>query len=176
MVSIGRCMGSAVAVVVASVTLVVSAPAADSSRPYSAAEREALKVVNAWDQAWKTKDARQIGQYMADDVEFDDPNAFGRGTVKGREQFIRDYDDPKTMMKGIEYYDILSQYAAGGPEQTVVVQKRRDHFVMNGRHMTLSFVGFFVVKDGKIVQWRDIALQKLPAAPASAAAPSTPGN
>ena len=173
MVSIGRCLGSAIVVVVAAATLAAPAPAADASgRAYSAAERAALKVVNDWDQAWKSKDARQIGQYMADDVEFDDPNAFGRGTVKGRDQFIRDYDDPKTMMKGIEYYDILSQYAAGGPDQTVVVQKRRDHFVMNGRHMSLSFVGFFVVKDGKIVQWRDIPLQKLPSAPAAAAAPS----
>lgn len=132
-------------------------------------EAEALRIVNAWDEAWRTKDPEKIAAYMSDDVAYE-----VQGMQKGREQFVRDYR--RLMMEGIDYYEILSEYAAGGERQTVVVQKRIDHITRpNGDKAALDFVGYFRVQGGKIVEWRDIGIRAMPAGFAPLA-PRPPGQ
>ena len=59
------------------------AQASDSSQ----LEQDAIKVVNAWDAAWATKDAEKVAAYMADDCEFRaDPKE--TELKKGRAEFV----------------------------------------------------------------------------------------
>ena len=37
----------------------------------------------------------------------------------------------------------------------VVINERVDHFDMGDRKMAFHVAGFFLVKDGKIVEWQD---------------------
>ena len=44
---------------------------AASAVGYNSYERQALQVVHDWDEAWKSKNAQQIAQYMSSDVVID---------------------------------------------------------------------------------------------------------
>ena len=121
-------------------------------------ELDALKLVNAWDQAWNQKDVQKVASYMTDDVEFGLPGMI----FKGRAQFLQEW--VKQNMSGITY-EIVSEYAAGDVNQTVVVQKRVDHATIGGNKMDLPFVGYFRVKGGKIIEWLDVPIGNLPPIP-----------
>lgn len=131
---------------------------AQSSGSYNQYEKEALKVVQAWDEAWKTKDPEKIAQYMTEDVIIRDPSV-QKESGTGRQKFISAY---KKLMTGINYYEVTSRFAAGDAMQTVVVEKRRDHVTMNGKEQILNFVGYFRVMNGKIVEWADVAIVRPP--------------
>lgn len=133
---------------------------AASAAGYNSYERQALQVVHDWDEAWKSKDAQKIARYMSSDVVIDGTTP--GTTVKGQDAFIAQYNDPKTGMRGIDYYQVVARFAAGDSNQTVVVEKRRDHVTINGKHVVLPFVGYFHVKGGKIVEWHDVDIAPFP--------------
>jgi limonene-1,2-epoxide hydrolase len=127
-------------------------------------EQEALRIVNAWDDAWNQKDPQKMLSYMSDDLVAGD----GRNVWKGKAELLDAYK--RLNMTGITY-EVVSEYAAGGEGQTVVVQKRIDHVNMNGRKMDLQFVGYFRVRDGKIMEWQDVGIGRMPAGLAPGGAP-----
>jgi hypothetical protein len=73
---------------------------------YNAQEQEALRIVNAWDQAWNQKDPQKILSYMADDLVAGD----GRNVWKGKAELLDAYH--RLNMSGITY-EVVSEYAAG---------------------------------------------------------------
>jgi limonene-1,2-epoxide hydrolase len=133
---------------------------AQSSNGYNKEELAALKIVHDSDEGWKAKSAAQIAANFADDIIVTDPLIKRESGANNKEKFINSYNH--TMVKFLDYYEVVSRYAAGGPGQTVVVEKRRDHVKMNGKNMVLPFVGYFRVKDGKIVEWEDVGLMIRP--------------
>lgn len=153
---------------------------AQSSGSYNKYEQEALKIVHDWDEAWKTKDAKKIAQYMAEDVVIPDP-IVQKESGTGREKFINAYNKNKAM-SAINYYEVISRYAAGSDFQTIVMEKRRDHVTMDGKETVLNFVGYFRVQKGKIVEWVDVPIVLPPGAkgpppspgPSAAAPPGAP--
>ncbi len=134
--------------------------AADTS-VYNQYERQALKVVHDWDEAWRSKDAQKIAQYMAADVVMDNPTKMGE-LEKGSDAFIADYNNPKTGYQGIDHYEVVARSAVGGPEQAAVIEKRRDHVTVNGKHMVFSFAGYFELRNGKITRWHEVQLAPFP--------------
>jgi limonene-1,2-epoxide hydrolase len=136
---------------------------AQSSKGYTKQELAALKIVHDSDEGWKAKSADQIAANFADDIIVSDPTITRETGANNKEKFINSYNH--TMVKFINYYDVVSRYAAGGPGQVVVVEKRRDHAKFNGKDSVLPFVGFFRVKDGKIIEWQDISIGNMPLGP-----------
>lgn len=133
---------------------------AQQSPAFSKQEREAIEIVNAWNTAWATKDGEKVASYMAEDVQYTDEE--DKPFKKGRAQFIQDY---KTKYVNIvESYDVVASYAAGDSDGVAVMQKRIDNVIsFDGKQkMKLPYVGFFKVRNGKIVEWIDVRIAKIP--------------
>jgi limonene-1,2-epoxide hydrolase len=145
---------------------------AQSSEGYTRQELAALKIVHDSDEGWKAKSAEQIAANFADDILVRDRTITSESGANNKEKFINSYNH--TMVKFLDYYEVVSRYAAGGPGGVVVVEKRRDHVKMNGKNIIAPFVGYFLVKDGKIVEWEDIGLGNMRLGPAPGAGAGGP--
>ena len=161
-VTLSSCKSRVICALCAAVVLLGSSVAsAQSPARMNPQEQEALKIVNAWNAAWNMKDVQKVASYMSEDIEFGLPGRL----FKGRAKFLEEWVNQN--MSGITY-EILSEYAAGDVNQTVVVQKRVDHVNMNGRKMDLSFAAYFRVKGDKIIEWLDVPIGNLPPPPPGA--------
>jgi len=118
----------------------------------TAAETANEKVVNDFCAAWESMDVEKIGSYLDDDVSFrmidTAPVVEGKDkVVAGFPAFFERLDSAR--------FEMLRSVAMG----TVVVNDRIDHFHhKDGKKDAYHITGVFVVKGGKIVEWRDYLL------------------
>jgi limonene-1,2-epoxide hydrolase len=128
--------------------------AAQPTQGYNKYEIQALDVVRDWVEGWNRKDTQHFSRTMTHDAIISLPAAQNQPGATSLEKFINAYDNVERNL--IQRLDILSRYAAGDAGQVVVVEKRIDHLVQRGQEFTVSVVGYFRLKDGKIVEWHDV--------------------
>lgn len=162
--------------VCASLLVVAGAPvlsrAQQAGPEWSKTEREAVEVVNAWRKAWMTKDAQKTASYMAENVLYQDDES--KPFKTGRASFMQDYNS--LYVKIITKYEMLATYAAGGDDGVAVMQKRIDHVNRrDGGTALYPYVGYYKVKDGRIIEWREIRIARPPEGVGPAPTPSAAG-
>lgn len=134
----------------------VSKSHAQDAAGFPEVEAANVQVVNDFCAAWESMDMEKIYSYAADDIVFHmteaTPAISGKvALIEGTKQFLAAAKSAK--------FEVLRTQAMGN----VVINERIDHFdlgeVKNAFHVT----GFFFLKDGKIVQWRDYSVPKIEA-------------
>jgi limonene-1,2-epoxide hydrolase len=158
---------SMVAVASMAIGMLFTACIAEAQQPatpttsWNSYERTAVEIVNAWAAAWSTKDPQKIASYMSDDVEYRDMLSMTESR-KGRDRFIADYNK---FMNTMDSMTVTSTYAVGGEAETIVIHRRIDQLTMKGKAMSSPYAGVFLVKDGKIVNWLDVPMNKMSGPP-----------
>jgi limonene-1,2-epoxide hydrolase len=120
------------------------AKAADISEIEKANE----KVVNDFCAAWESLDPDQLGSFLADDATF--RMIESRPRVDGREAIINGIKGFLANAKSARFEMIRSTVMGN-----TVLNERIDHFDMGENKMAFHITGFFLVKDGKIIEWQD---------------------
>lgn len=120
------------------------AHAADMSEIEKANE----KVVNDFCAAWETLDLDKLGSFLADDAVFRMIESTPR--IEGREAIIDGIKGFLATAKSARF-EMLRSTVIGN----TVLNERIDHFDMGERKMDFHISGFFLVKEGKIVEWQD---------------------
>ena len=100
-------------------------------------------------------DNAKIAPFIGDDIVFQLID--GQPLIEGKEAFLASGEQFFAQYERAEFV-IHRSYAIGN----LVINQRDDHFYPKdgGRRTTFSVSGFFVVKDDKIVEWRDDSLPK----------------
>ncbi len=98
-------------------------------------------------------DAEKISPFFADDIVFQLID--GQPPITGKEAFLASGAQFFAQYQRAEFV-IHRSYAIGN----LVINHRDDHFYPKdgGKRTTFTVSGFFVVKEDKIVEWRDYAL------------------
>ena len=105
------------------------------------------EVVQGMIAAIERKDLAAACAFMADDVEYDNvpmAKVFG---VEAVTTTLAPFIGGCTRIEWV-----VNHQAASGE---VVMNERVDRFEMGGRWVELAVAGLFIVRDGKIVLWRD---------------------
>lgn len=98
-------------------------------------------------------DPEKIAPFIGDDIVFQLID--GQPPIEGKEAFMAGGAQFFAPFERAEFI-IHRSHAIGN----LVINQRDDHFYPKngGDRTTFSVSGFFVIKDGKIVEWRDYAL------------------
>ena len=135
--------------------LVTPAAATDadkSSKDNAAREKQNTEVVTNFCKAWSGKDVEKLIPFISAEIEY---HMFeGAPPIKGVEQFKERLGGFMAGMKEINW-EIFRSQAMGD----IVINERIDHFIQaagskrpdNHFHIT----GVFLVREGKIVYWKD---------------------
>lgn len=105
------------------------------------------QIVTTVIQAFERKDLDTACALMAHDVEYDNVPL---GKVVGPDAVASTLGPFFAMCGRIEWV-VLHQAASGD----VVMNERIDRFEIGGRWVELAVAGVWVVRDGKVVLWRD---------------------
>lgn len=108
----------------------------------------AEKVVNDFCAAWETMDSEKLASFLDDGIVFRmmDTAPFVEGKeamMGGIKQFLATYKSAN--------FEMVRSAAFGN----IVVNERIDHFENEDREDAFHVTGVFLVKEGKIVEWRD---------------------
>ena len=130
-----------------------SAARAEDAVGFPDVEAANVEVVNDFCAAWESMDLEKIYQYAADDITFhmteSTPPIHGKqALIDGTKQFLAPAKSAK--------FEVLRTQAMGN----TVINERLDHFEMGETKNTFHVTGFFFLKDGKIVEWRDYSVPK----------------
>ncbi len=107
----------------------------------------ALDTVNAFLVAAAKRDYDTALPMLTDDVEYQNmPIA----PVKGRDA-VREQLEALLAMGGDSEWNVLREVADGD----VVMNERVDRFEIGGAWIDLPVMGVFVLRDGRIAEWRD---------------------
>jgi limonene-1,2-epoxide hydrolase len=109
---------------------------------------DASDVVTALLAACGARDLDSAFDLLAEDVEYDNVPI---GSVTGRERVRRVLGGGVTAMAERIEWVVLRQVAAG----EVVMAERVDRFLLSGGWLELPVAGVFIVRDGRVVLWRD---------------------
>jgi limonene-1,2-epoxide hydrolase len=119
----------------------------------SALEIENEKIVTQFCLDWANRDADQLVEYLAEDIEYQMYE--GRPDIVGHEQFKQELGG---WLKGLQEvkWEILKTYSVG----ELVINERVDHFISDDPAKTfrLPIAGVFLVRGGKIKMWKDYSL------------------
>jgi len=151
---------------------------AQSPRPLNTYEQDAIKIVSDWMAAWQAKDLDEMAQYVADDIKFRLDPAAPR-VLTGRQAFLCQVRQlgglGNLVMKDMSYQ------AVGDKVYTLVIMRRTDVFQPppGGRRGApptgvggsgapagpppgltgdIPVGAYFLIKNGKIAEWLDVAL------------------
>jgi limonene-1,2-epoxide hydrolase len=116
---------------------------------WTPAEKANVQTVNAFCAVWPSHDIAKIMSFFADACAY--RAAAGLEPAKGRDAvkaFIA------TFIDRIEKFDVLDTFAKG----PMVVNERTDS-MNSGAPRSWPGVGVFYLKDGKIVEWSDYAIE-----------------
>ncbi len=154
-------------------------PSAKAGAKY---EQRAKQTVRAWVAAFGARDANKAASYFEEDVQFRMEAALNRNIETGREnarqQLSRLFNRVSRAAPGGAGPNIqggtvklLQTEAIGGSKEVLVITRRIDNVIINGRPLHLPVGSFFRVnaQDGKIEEWLDIPLiefNRNPPAPA----------
>ncbi len=149
-------------------------------------ERQAMQVVRNFTTAYDHKDADKAASYVEDNIEFrGDPSDkdFQRG-LDALRNFVAPPGGGLTGPPGQPSMKVslgemkISQISAiGGPGEVNVITRRIDHLTINGKEMTIPVSSFFRVSamDGKIEEFFEVPLIKLPGMPGGGPGPAPGG-
>lgn len=127
--------------------LLMSAGKAEAAEA-SDIEKANLKVVNDFCAAWETMDVDKLGSFLADNVAFRMFDAAPR--ISGKEDLIVQIKQFLRGAIGVRF-EMLRSNVIGN----VVINERIDHFDRGEKKNAYHITGFFLVKNGKIVEWQD---------------------
>ncbi len=105
-------------------------------------------VVRAFIKEWDAEhpDIQHLLTYFADDAVYHNlpaKPAVGKAAIEKTLQYANQFNS--------QGWEIVNQTAAGN----VVINERRDRFIINGNDVELPVCGVFELRDGKIAAWRD---------------------
>ncbi|MGB4862318.1 MAG: limonene-1,2-epoxide hydrolase family protein [Tepidiformaceae bacterium] len=92
-------------------------------------------------------DPETVGAYFTDDAVY---HNIPMAPINGKKAIMETIAGWKAMM-ACNGWEVLNQAASGD----VVMNERIDHFIANGKEISLRVVGVFELHDGKITAWRD---------------------
>ncbi len=130
------------------------ANAAEVSTELRRHEQANIKLVNEFCDAWESMDVDKLAGYLADDVTFrmidTAPRVEGKPALtEGIKQFLA----PRKSAR----FEVLRSEAIGN----IVINERIDHFEREDGKDAFHVAGFFLVKEGKIVEWQDYMMPEL---------------
>lgn len=116
-------------------------------------EKENERLVTQFCLDWSNRDAHALTEYLSDDIVYQMYE--GRPDILGKDGFVKELDGFLKGMKEVTW-EINRSYAIG----ELVINERIDHFIGEdeSRSFHLPIAGFFLVRDGKILLWRDYSL------------------
>lgn len=128
---------------------------ADEAASKSKTEAENEKLIAKLCEEIAHLDNDKIAPLIGDDIVFQLID--GQPLVKGKEAFLAMGEQFFSQYERAEF--IVHRSCAIG---NLVINHRDDHFYPKdgGERTTFSVTGFFVIRDGKIDEWRDYALPK----------------
>lgn len=130
----------------------------DDSLTLDALEIKNLELVTEFCKAWELRDVEKLVPYLSEDIDYHVWE--GGAEINGIQEF-REVIGP--FLAGTEKveWEILRSQAMG----VMVTNERYDHFYRSGEETDWHFpvTGIFIVKDGKIVFWRDYNIPGKPA-------------
>jgi limonene-1,2-epoxide hydrolase len=135
----------------AGLTLAAALPAAHAAElsPAMRAHEEAnVKLVNEFCAAWESMDVDKLASYWDDKITF--RMIEGMQRVEGKAALI---DGTKQFLatRSAARFEVLRSTAMGN----MVINERIDHFTRENGQDAFHVTGFFLVKNGKIVEWQD---------------------
>lgn len=121
-----------------------------SAAGLTAKEEANVDVVNGFCAAWKTGDAAKAGTFLAEDavVRFI-ASTDNSPAVSGRTAVV---EQMRKYLTGTSIEFIVEQTFASGP---MVMNRRVDRIVAQGKTRDLQIVGVFFVRGGQIKEWHD---------------------
>lgn len=126
---------------------------AQTPTEFNSHEQQAIKVVQGWMEAWRSKDPNKIAAFMTEDVQFRPGGMFEKPVfLIGRQAFLDYYAKELNILDFVEASVI---YAVGDKGQSMILIKRVDHWTRGGQKGTTEFAGYYRVRNGKIALWED---------------------
>ena len=124
----------------------------------NALEKSNLDLVTEFCKAWEHRDVEKLIPYLSEEIDYHIWE--GGAEIKGIQEF-RDVIGPFLAGTKKVAWEILRSHAMG----VMVINERHDHFYREGEETDWHFpvTGIFIVKDGKIVFWRDYNIPGKPA-------------
>lgn len=128
-----------------------NAAAAEVDPKLSAHEEANIKLVNEFCAAWETMDVEKIATYWDDKVTFRMIEGMQRvegktALVDGTKQFLATRSKAR--------FEVLRSAAMGN----TVINERIDHFTRENGTDAFHITGFFLVKNGQILEWQDYTM------------------
>ena len=128
-----------------------TASAAEVSPALRAHEEANLKLVNEFCAAWEAMDMDKLASYFDDKVTFRMIEGMQRiegkaALIEGTKQFL------STRKKA--RFEVLRSAAMGN----TVINERIDYFTREDGEDAFHITGFFLIKNGKIVEWQDYTM------------------
>lgn len=122
--------------------------AADASSGKSETEDANEKLVNEFCATWESMDIDKLVSFLSDDVVFRmiDTAPFVEGKEALREGIVGFLSTRKSAR-----FEMIRPQVMGN----IVVNERIDHFGREDGNDAFNAVGVFLVKNGKIAEWRD---------------------
>lgn len=121
-------------------------------------EQSNLELVTRFCKAWEQRDVETLVLYLDENIDYHVWE--GGAEIQGIQEF-RDVIGPFLDGTVKVAWEILRSQAMG----VMVINERHDHFYREGEDADWHFpvTGIFIVKDGKIVYWRDYNIPGKPA-------------
>ncbi len=125
--------------------------AAETSPALRAHEEANIKLVNDFCAAWETMDVDKLASFWDDKITFRMIEGMQRiegkpALIEGTKQFLA----TRTKAR----FEVLRSAAMGN----TVINERIDHFTRQNGEDAFHITGFFLVKEGKIVEWQDYTM------------------
>ena len=132
------------------------APFASGDEPnqdLSAIEEANIKFVTDFCKSWSSLDANKVAEFLSDKVVYQIID--GMPLLKGKEAFVK-FVTPFMGKQQKAEWEIIRSFAIGN----IVINQRIDNFYSKSGKPDQHFkvVGVFVLKDGKISEWKDYRL------------------
>ena len=122
----------------------------------SAVESAHLKLVGEFCAAWSTLDAEKLAGYLSDKIVYQVIDNLP--LVRGKEAFVK-FVTPFLATVERAQWDTSRSYCVGN----LVLNQRVDNFYFKNKKKPdahYHVAGLFIVRDGKIVEWKDYRLPK----------------
>lgn len=125
--------------------------AAEANPAVIALEEANVKLVNEFCAAWESMDVDKIASFWDDKITFrmieGMPRVEGKAAlIEGTKQFLATRSKAR--------FDVLRSAAMGN----TVINERIDYFTRNDGEDAFHITGFFLIKNGKIVEWQDYTM------------------
>jgi limonene-1,2-epoxide hydrolase len=130
--------------------LAAKASAAEVDPKLLALEEANINLVNDFCAAWETMDVDKLASFWDDAIVYqliEGPRINGKAAlIDGTKQFLATRTEAR--------FEVPRSAAMGN----MVINERVDHFKRENNDEAFHVTGFFLVKNGKIVEWQDYTM------------------